>query len=122
MNNGSAFLDNCRGDPGRPYSVQRTRTRLESMTKTVLILGASGKIGRQSAAAFARAGWCVRKHDRLRGNLNEDAQGAAVIVNGWNPPRYHDWENTTPAITRKVIAAAEASGATVIVPGNVYNF
>ncbi|HEY3496714.1 MAG TPA: NAD-dependent epimerase/dehydratase family protein [Polyangiaceae bacterium] len=92
------------------------------MTKTVLILGASGKIGRQSAAAFARGGWSVRKHDRLRGNLLEDARGADVIVNGWNPPGYHDWARIIPAITRDVIVAAEASGATVIVPGNVYNF
>jgi nucleoside-diphosphate-sugar epimerase len=92
------------------------------MTKTVLILGASGKIGRHARDVFARAGWLVRKYDRQRGNLREAARGADVIVNGLNPPNYHDWARTIPAITREVIAAAEASGATVIVPGNVYNF
>lgn len=89
--------------------------------KTALILGASGKIGRHAHEAFTRAGWNVRTFDRSQGNLTRDAQGADVIVNGFNPPRYHDWENLIPAITRDVTAAAKASGATVIVPGNVYN-
>jgi nucleoside-diphosphate-sugar epimerase len=43
-------------------------------------------------------------------------------VNGLNPPKYHDWARLVPAITAQVIQAAEESGATVIVPGNVYNF
>ena len=92
------------------------------MAKTVLILGTSGKIGRHARAAFERAGWVVRTHDRKRGNLLEDARGASVIVNGLNPPAYHDWARLIPAITRDVIAAAKMSGATVILPGNVYNF
>jgi nucleoside-diphosphate-sugar epimerase len=92
------------------------------MAKTVLILGASGKIGRHARRAFERAGWQVRLFDRKRGNLLADAQGVDVIVNGLNPPAYHDWEHLIPAITRDVIAAAKASGATVILPGNVYNF
>jgi nucleoside-diphosphate-sugar epimerase len=91
------------------------------MTKTALILGASGKIGRHSKSAFERAGWAVRSFDRKHGNLTKDAEGADVIVNGWNPPKYHDWERLIPELTRGVIAAATASGATVIVPGNVYN-
>jgi nucleoside-diphosphate-sugar epimerase len=91
------------------------------MAKTVLILGASGKIGRHAQAAFASAGWVVRTHDRRSGNLLEDARGVDVIVNGLNPPNYHDWARLVPAITRDVIAAAKVSGATVILPGNVYN-
>jgi nucleoside-diphosphate-sugar epimerase len=91
------------------------------MTKTVLILGASGKIGRHSREVFGRAGWEVRSFDRKRGNLAQDARGVDVIVNGLNPPKYHDWQNLIPAITRDVTAAAKANGATVIVPGNVYN-
>jgi nucleoside-diphosphate-sugar epimerase len=96
--------------------------KVERMTKTVLILGASGKIGRDASRVFAGAGWLVRRFDRQHGNLREAARGADVIVNGLNPPNYHDWARTIPAITREVIAATEASGATVIVPGNVYNF
>lgn len=92
------------------------------MAKQVLILGASGKIGSHSARAFAHAGWSVRNYDREAGNMSAAAEGADVIVNGLNPPAYHDWEHLVPAITEQVIAAARASGATVILPGNVYNF
>jgi nucleoside-diphosphate-sugar epimerase len=92
------------------------------MTKTVLILGASGKIGSHSRLAFEQAGWVVRRYDRKAENLLEAARGADVIINGLNPPRYHDWEHLVPAYTAEVIEAARASGATVIVPGNVYNF
>lgn len=91
------------------------------MHKIALILGASGKIGRHAKAAFEAAGWQVRCFDRKRDDMVEAARGADVIVNGLNPPKYHDWATLIPAITRDVIAAAKASGATVIVPGNVYN-
>lgn len=91
------------------------------MTKTALILGSSGKIGKHAAAAFARAGYEVRRHDRKTGDLMRDAEGATVIVNGWNPPGYHDWATLVPKMTEQVIAAARGSGATVIIPGNVYN-
>jgi nucleoside-diphosphate-sugar epimerase len=89
------------------------------MGKVVLVLGASGLFGGHAAKAFAAAGWEVRKFQRGT-DMNAAAKGADVIVNGLNPPMYHDWANLIPAITRQVIAAGEASGATVIVPGNVY--
>lgn len=92
------------------------------MTKTALILGSSGKIGQHAKDAFARAGWSVRSYDRKTADMVAAARGADVIVNGMNPPKYHDWPRQIPAITRQVIAAARASGATVIIPGNVYNF
>ena len=92
------------------------------MEKTVLILGASGKIGRHSSAAFTAAGWTVRHYDRASGDMTGAAMGCDVIVNGLNPPNYKNWAVTIPAITREVLAAAKASGATVILPGNVYHF
>ena len=91
------------------------------MTQTVLILGGSGKIGHHSAAAFRRAGWQVRFYRRGT-DTAAAAIGADVIVNGLNPPNYHDWAGIIPRITRDVIAAAKVSGATVILPGNIYNF
>ena len=92
------------------------------MTQTALILGASGKLGHHAASAFQAAGWQARKYDRHAGNMKSAAQGADVIVNGLNPPNYHNWAQLIPEITTEVIAAARATGATVIVPGNVYNF
>ena len=89
------------------------------MGGTVLILGGSGKIGRHAARAFAEAGWEVRRWTRGT-DMVEAARGADVIVNGLNPPNYHNWADLIPKITAEVIAAARASGATVIVPGNVY--
>jgi len=89
---------------------------------TVLILGGNGKIGHRSAEAFAAAGWTVRHYNRKTDDMTKAAMGADVIVNGLNPPAYHNWAKLIPAITKQVIAAAKASGATVIIPGNVYNF
>lgn len=91
------------------------------MGGTVLVLGASGKFGGHAARAFAAAGWEVRRYRRGT-DMTAAAMGADVIVNGLNPPKYHDWAGQLPVITADVIAAARASGATVILPGNVYNF
>lgn len=91
------------------------------MTQVVLILGATGRFGRHAADAFAQAGWQVRAFDRKTDRLPEAAMGADVIVNAWNPT-YDRWARDVPALTDQVIAAARASGATVIIPGNVYVF
>lgn len=92
------------------------------MTRDVLILGATGRFGRAAATAFAQAGWHVRGHGHRDGDPTAAAAGAAVIVNAWNPPGYRGWASAVPRITAAGIAAAEASGATLIVPGNVYPF
>lgn len=89
--------------------------------QTVLILGATGRFGRNAAEAFWNAGWRVRLFDRRTDNLLTASQGIDVIVNAWNPI-YTDWEADLPKITQSVIAAAKHSGATVIIPGNVYVF
>lgn len=91
------------------------------MTWIALITGASGKIGRHAASAFERAGWQVRRYQRGT-DMAEAARGASVIVNGMNPPNYHAWARIIPEITAQHIDAARDSGATVILPGNVYNF
>lgn len=91
------------------------------MTKTVLILGATGRFGGAAATAFADAGWTVRRYDRASRDLARSAWGADVIVNGWNPP-YTDWAEQVPGLTEKVIRVARQTSATVILPGNVYVF
>lgn len=91
------------------------------MTGIVLVLGASGLFGSRVAQAFAAAGWTVRKFRRGTDMITA-AIGADIIVNGLNPPMYHDWARLIPQITGQVIAAARASGATLIVPGSVYNY
>ncbi len=91
------------------------------MTKTILILGASGRFGRNGVTAFSQAGWEVRTFDRSTDELAKKARGVDVILNGWNPA-YTAWAREVPELTQQVIAAAKSSGATVIIPGNVYNF
>jgi len=91
------------------------------MSNTVLILGGHGRFGRNAANAFKARGWEVRRFDRKSENLWDAAWGADVIVNGWNPP-YPDWAAQVPKMTRQVIEVAKSTKATVMIPGNVYNY
>lgn len=90
--------------------------------QTVLVLGASGRVGGHAVRAFAAAGWVVRRFDRARDSLPEAAQGADVIVVGAHPPTYDLWQDQLIPIHADAIAAAEETGATLIVPGNLYSF
>lgn len=92
------------------------------MTKTVLIAGASGSFGSNAVKAFKSAGWTVRKFNRATETLMNAAKGADVIVNAMNPPGYKNWATEIPRITKETIDAARATGTSIIVPGNVYNF
>ena len=89
------------------------------MPRTVLILGASGHSGRAFSRAFEANGWQVRRYRRGT-DPAEAAQGANFIINAMNPPNYHDWPRQIPAITKLAMTAARASGARVLIPGNVY--
>jgi nucleoside-diphosphate-sugar epimerase len=112
------------------------------MPSTVLILGAAGRIGQVMALAFANAGWQVRAQARkalpaaLRGHtriqpvmcdaanvaeLSAAAQGASVLVNALNPV-YTEWERLALPLADTALAVARASGAMLMLPGNVYNF
>ena len=89
------------------------------MKPIVLILGPTGRMGRNAAAAFKADGWEVRRFDRQKDTLWDAAWGASVIVNAWNPP-YQDWGVQVPEMTKNIIEVATASKASVIIPGNVY--
>ena len=55
-------------------------TMENSMTQTVLILGPTGKFGRNATLAFEKAGWSVRRFDRKSDTLDMAARGVDVIV------------------------------------------
>ena len=86
-----------------------------------LVLGASGAFGGQMARALAGAGWEVARYQRGH-NMAVAADGCDLIVNGLNPPNYHAWDRLIPEITTNVLAASRATGARVLVPGNVYPY
>lgn len=91
------------------------------MSKTALILGSSGRFARAMSDALSADGWTLRRFNRATDDLMISAQGADIIVNGWNPA-YQDWAAQVPELHRQVQMAARASGATVLLPGNVYVF
>ena len=53
--------------------------------------------------------------------LTAAGRGAGVIIHALNPD-YTRWASRLPALTATVIALARATGATLMLPGNVYNF
>lgn len=91
------------------------------MTGKALVLGAGGNFGGAVAKALTAAGWQVTRFQRGT-DMTAAAQGMDVIVNGLNPPNYHNWARLIPQITDEAISAAQVSGATVLVPANVYPY
>ncbi len=107
---------------------------------TVLVLGANGRLGQAAMQAFARAGWRVIAQARQPAReplppgvqwLQADVLDAAAVVRAVPQaelivhainPHYARWATLLPPITAAVIAIARATGATVMLPGNVYNF
>lgn len=115
--------------------------------RTALVLGATGGIGGETAAALARRGWQVRalvrdfagpkaaalraehpRWDLVAGDAMDAASvvaaaaGARVIVHAVNPPGYRDWDRLVLPMIDHTIAAARAIGARVLLPGTLYNY
>jgi nucleoside-diphosphate-sugar epimerase len=111
---------------------------------SVLVIGATGGIGSETALAFSRRGYCVRAFHRrpeeaaskfarlafdwVKGDAMYAAEvaaaveGARYIVYGANPPMYRNWPKLVLPMLESTIAAAKASGARILFPGSIYNF
>ncbi|WP_404713637.1 NAD-dependent epimerase/dehydratase family protein [Sphingomonas sp. MMS24-J13] len=114
--------------------------------KKALVLGATGGIGGESAAALVRHGWKVvamtrdpaarvpdrkdplREVDWVKGDamvaadVRRSAEGAQVIVHAVNPPGYRHWNTLVLPMIDHSIAAAKAVGARLVLPGTIYNY
>jgi nucleoside-diphosphate-sugar epimerase len=110
--------------------------------KIALVLGATGGVGGETAAALARRGWTIRAlaRDTVKGLAKHPdwqwvkgdaldtaavvaaAEGARIIVHAVNPPGYKAWNRLVLPMLESSIAAARASGARILLPGTIYNF
>jgi nucleoside-diphosphate-sugar epimerase len=50
------------------------------------------------------------------------AEGVNVIVHAVSPPGYRGWGKVVLPMTDNTIAAAEAVGARIVLPGTIYNY
>ena len=110
------------------------------MSGRVLVLGAAGRLGQAAAEAFRAAGWTVaalvRPGSAARAPADTEiveldaldhaavgkaARGADVVLHALNPP-YTEWSRLALPLAYSAIAAAEAAGATLLFPGNLYNY
>ncbi len=112
------------------------------MQATVLILGARGRFGLAAARAFADAGWRVLGQVRPGPQAGADeriewlgidlqdtqalataAHGAAVVVHALSPAYTNAaWRDQVTPMMDAALAVTRALDATLMVPGNIYNF
>jgi nucleoside-diphosphate-sugar epimerase len=110
------------------------------MPKSVLIIGANGRLGQVLTGAFLAQGWQTIGHVRrepagqprpglrwVRAPLSdpsalaEEVGRADVVVHAANPP-YTRWQRESMPLARAAIDVARRLGALLMFPGNVYNF
>jgi len=115
------------------------------MTRTALIIGATGGVGSETARVLAQRGFRVRALHRnpeqakarmaslgaiewVKGDALNAADvlaasaGVRLVVHAANPPGYRNWKGLALPMLENSIAAAKAAGARLVFPGTVYNF
>ncbi len=118
---------------------------MSDATKTALVLGITGSVGREIARVLYGRGWRIRALHRnpdaagkaaglfpdvqwLQGDSMQvadvvlAAEGAALIVHAVNPPNYHNWRGLALPMLENTIKAAHTHGARIVMPATIYNF
>jgi nucleoside-diphosphate-sugar epimerase len=105
---------------------------------TVLILGVTGRFGAAVMVCFVKQGWQVVAQSRSAGTPTQGVQwlsaaskdeqtiitaakGACLVVHASNPT-YTAWASELLPLTERAMNIAQALNATLLFPGNVYNF
>jgi nucleoside-diphosphate-sugar epimerase len=110
------------------------------MTGRIIVLGAAGQLGRAAAQAFLGAGWQVASlvrgssaagalpgteiievDARDAASVVAAASGADVVLHALNMA-YTEWDRFALPFAETAIAAARENRATLVFPGNLYNF
>jgi len=77
----------------------------------------------RSAAAGPRDGITWLRGDAANAaDVMAASQDCSVIVHAVNPPGYRNWHQLVVPMVDKTIRAACARGATIVLPGTVYNY
>src|SRR5262252_8730578 len=111
-----------------------------SVKGRIVVLGGAGRLGRAAAQAFRSAGWHVAS--LVRGSSADGAvpgteiievdardaesvvaaaSGADVVLHALNVP-YTDWGRLALPLADTAMAAARENSATLLFPGNLYNY
>jgi nucleoside-diphosphate-sugar epimerase len=116
---------------------------MQSTYRVALVIGITGSIGKEIAAALGARGWKVRalhrepeaasialpesiqwvKGDAMQLNdVIEAARGTSLIVHAANPPKYRNWRGLALPMLDNTIAAAKFCNARILMPATIYNF
>jgi len=114
---------------------------MPSASRIVLVVGASGGIGGETALALSRHGWKIRAFSRTtspssgspewewvkgdaldRASVLAASEGAHAIVHAVNPPGYRNWAKLVLPMIDNTIAAAKTNSARILLPGTIYNY
>lgn len=113
---------------------------MSESSRIALVLGATGGIGGETALALSRRGWKIRAFSRTaksadssewewvkgdaleRASVEAAARGVIAIVHAVNPPGYRNWATLVLPMIENTLAAAQASGARILLPGTIYNY
>ena len=136
------ILLNCKAAvPAHRFPVLRNPEALTHgplMKGQIFVLGAAGRLGFVAAEAFREAGWSVKGllrpgtawrapkgievvETRDRAVAVQAARGTDIVLNALNPV-FTGWAQHALPLAYSAIEMAEQSGATLMFPGNVYNY
>lgn len=116
-------------------------TVMAKQDRIALILGATGGIGGETAAALERHGWRIRALSRsgkppgaqnnwewVGGDATDKtsvvnaSKGVSAIAHAVNPPGYKNWAQLVLPMIDNTVEAARESGARILLPGTIYNY